>query len=170
MNEYKMNKLLLAGDKLILEMQLRESWVIFSACGSFTKNKERIKIFKEIRDSRHIYENQIDKICFQHKMAYGYFKDLPRTTAADKILYNKAFNITKNLKYDEYQRGLALMVHKSFDKKPSTTEVKSENMLNQELAEELHKPIKINFEKQKVHSYFIVKTWGCWSCQYVMNK
>ena len=94
-------------------------------------------------------------------MAYGYFKDLPRTTAADKILYNKAFNITKNLKYDEYQRGLALMVHKSFDKKPSTTEVKSENMLNQELVEELHKPIKINFEKQKVHSYFIVKTWGC---------
>ena len=52
-----MNKLLLAGDKLIPEMQLREPWVIFSACGPFTKNKERIKIFKETGDSRHIYEN-----------------------------------------------------------------------------------------------------------------
>ena len=50
-------------------------------------------------------------------MAYGDFKDLTRRTTSDKILREKAFNITKNLKYDGYQRGLDLMVHKIFDKK-----------------------------------------------------
>ena len=49
-------------------------------------------------------------------MAYGDFKDLKRRTASDKILRDKAFNIAKNLKYDGYQRGLASMVYKFFDK------------------------------------------------------
>ena len=50
-------------------------------------------------------------------MAYGDFKDLARRPASDKILRDKAFNIAKNPKYDEYQRGLASMVYKFFDKK-----------------------------------------------------
>ena len=54
---------------------------------------------------------------FPHDMAYGDFKDLTRRTASEKILREKAFNITKNLKYDGYQRGLDLMVYKIFDKK-----------------------------------------------------
>ena len=49
-------------------------------------------------------------------MAYGDFKGLTRITGSDKILNDNAFNIAKNLKYDGYQRGLALMVHKFFDK------------------------------------------------------
>ena len=52
-------------------------------------------------------------------MAYGDFKDLPRRTASDKVLLDKAFNIAKNPKYDEYQRHLASMVYKFFDKKTS---------------------------------------------------
>ena len=52
-----------------------------------------------------IYQNGIDKACFQHDMAYGNFKDLNRRTAADK-----AFDIAKNPIYDSYQRGLASMV------------------------------------------------------------
>ena len=51
-------------------------------------------------------------------MAYGGFKDLAKRTASDKVLRDKAFNIAKNPKYDGYQRGLASMVYKFFDKKP----------------------------------------------------
>ena len=68
------------------EMHLRQSVFTYSASGPFTKNKERIKKFKEIGDSRYIYQNELDKACFQHDMAYGYFKDLTRRTASDKIL------------------------------------------------------------------------------------
>ena len=57
------------------------------------------------------------KHCFQHDMAYGEFKDLKRRTASDEVLRDKAFNIAKNSKYDGYERGLASMVYKFFDKK-----------------------------------------------------
>ena len=88
-------------------------------------------------------------------MAYGDFTYLPRRTASDKTLCDKAFNIAENSKYDGYQRRLVSMVYKSFDKKTSGGAVKNKNMLNQELAEELHKPIIINFEKRKVNLPFI---------------
>ena len=50
-------------------------------------------------------------------MAYGDFKDLAGRTASDKVFRDKAFNIAKNPKYDGYQRRLASMVYKFFDKK-----------------------------------------------------
>ena len=50
-------------------------------------------------------------------MAYGGFKDLKRRTFSDKVVRDKAFNIAKNPKYDIYQRGLASIVYKLFDKK-----------------------------------------------------
>ena len=78
------------------------------------KNKERIQKFKETGDTKYIYKNELDKACFQHDMAYGDFKDLARRTASDNVLRDKAFNIAKNSKYDEYQRGLASMVYKIF--------------------------------------------------------
>ena len=71
--------------------------------------------FKEARDSRYIYQNELDKACFQHDMAYGDFKDLTRRTASHKILHDKAFNIAKKLKCERDQRGLASMVYKCFD-------------------------------------------------------
>ena len=49
---------------------------------------------------------------------YGDFKDLLRITASDKVLRDKAFDITKKLKYGGYPKGIALMVYKYFDKKP----------------------------------------------------
>ena len=88
------------------EMYLRQHGFTYSACGPFTKNKERIKKFNQTGDSTNIYENELDKVCFQHDMAYGDFKDLIKRTAADKVLRNK------DPKYDEYQRGLASMVYK----------------------------------------------------------
>ena len=92
-------------------------------------------------------------------MAYGDFKELARRTAANKVLRDKAFNIAKNPKYDGYQRGLASMVYKSFDKKTSDSGIKSIPQ-NEQLAEELHKPIIRKFKKIKVHSSFKDNIWG----------
>ena len=77
-------------------------------------------------------------------MTYGDFKDLAKRTAADKVLKNKAFNIAKDQKYDGYQRGLASMVYKFFDKKTPGSGVKSIPQ-NEQLAKELHKPIISKF-------------------------
>ena len=111
------NKFLFTGDTFMPEMHLRQPGFTYSACGPFNKNKERIQKFKETGDTSYIYKNELDKACFQHDMAYEDFKDLPRRTASDKILRDKAFNIGKNPKYDGYQRGLASMIYKFFDKK-----------------------------------------------------
>ena len=81
-------------------MHLRQPGFTCSACRPFTKKKERIQKFKQTRDSRYIYKNELDKACFQHDMTYGDFKDLRKRTAADKVLRDKAFNIAKNPKYD----------------------------------------------------------------------
>ena len=88
-------------------MHLRQPGLTYVACGPLTKNKERIQTFKETGDSRYIYQNELDKACFQHDMAYGDFKDLTRRTASDKILCDKAFNTAKNGKHDGYQRRIA---------------------------------------------------------------
>ena len=95
-------------------------------------------------------------------MAYWNFKDLKRRTASDKVLRDKAFNIAKNPKYDGYQRRLASMVYKFFDKKSallpdnsvSGSGVNTEVKHNEQLAEELHKPITKNFLKRTVYSRF----------------
>ena len=81
-------------------MHLRPPGFTYSAFEPFTTNKDRILKFKETGDSQHIYQNELDKTCFQHNMAHGDFKDLTRRTASDKILRDKAFNIAKNSKYD----------------------------------------------------------------------
>ena len=118
------NELLLAGDTFMPEMHLKQPGFTYSACRPFTKNKKGIKRFKETGDSRYIYQSELDKQCFQHDMAYGDFKDLNRRTVADKVLRCKVFNIAKNPNYDGYQRALAAMVYKYFDKKTSSGRLK----------------------------------------------
>ena len=152
------NKFLLAGDKFMLEMHLKQPRFIYSACGLFTKNKERIQKFKETGDSRYIYKNELDKTCFQH-MANGDFKDLTKRTAADKVLRDKAFNIAKDPEYDVYQRGLASMAYSFFDNKTAGSGIKSMPQ-NEQLAEELHKPIIKKFKQRKVYSAFKDNIWG----------
>ena len=93
-------------------------------------------------------------------MVYGDFKDLTRRTGSDKILRDIAFNIAKNPKYDGYQRRLASMIYKFFDKKTSGRTVKNENISDKELAEELHKPVIKKIEKRNVPSSFIDNIWG----------
>ena len=138
------NKFLLVRDQFINEMHLRKPGFTYRACGPFTKNKGRIQKFKQTEDSRYIYKNELAKACFQHDMANGDFKDLKRRTAADNVLRDKAFSIAKNPKYDEYQRGLASRVYKFFDKKTKGSGVTLANKSipqDEQLAEELHKPI-----------------------------
>ena len=94
------------------------------------KNKERIQKFKETGDSRYIYQNELDKACFQHDMAYGDFKDLTRRTASDKILRDKAFNIAKNPKYNGYQGGVASIIY-IFFQNTSGSSIENENMSDQ---------------------------------------
>ena len=169
---YKMNdiinKFLLAGDKFMPEMHLIQAWFTYSACGPFTKNKERIQKFKQTGDSRYIFKNELDKACFQHDMANGDFRDLAKRTSADKVFKNKAFNIAKNPKYDEYQRGLASMVYKVFDEKTkgsgfttlsNKSAIKSTPQ-NEQLADELYKPIIRKFKKRKVYSVFKDIIWA----------
>ena len=124
MNEI-VNKFLLAGDKFMPEMHLKQPGFTYSACGPFTKNKERIEKFMQSGNTDFIYKNELDKACFQHDVAYGDFKDLKRRAACDTILRDKAFNVAKNPKYDGYQRELASVVYKIFDKNSTSLSDKS---------------------------------------------
>ena len=92
-------------------------------------------------------------------MAYGDFKDLAKKTAADKVLRDKTFNIAKDPKYDGYQRGLASMVYKLFDKKTAGSGIKSVQQ-NEKLAEKLYKPIIRKFTKRKMYSTFKDNIWS----------
>ena len=140
MNEI-INKFLLTGDKFMPEMHLRQPGFTYSACGPFTKNKERIKKFMQTGNTDFIYKNELDKVCFQHDTAYGKAKDLVRRIQPDKVLRDKAFKNASDSKYDGYQRGLGSMVYKFFDKKSSGSGIVNEP--NYQLANELHKSIFI---------------------------
>ena len=146
------NKFLLAEDKFMPEMHLRQK-------------------FKETGDTNYIYKNELDKACFPHDAAYSDSKDLTKRTVADKILKNRAFDIAKDPKYDGYQIGLAFMVYKFFDSEVASPDKKSSGSgakhvntkltpQNQQLAEELHKPIIRKLEKRKVHAEFKDNIWG----------
>ena len=169
------------------EMHLRQPRFVYSACGPFTRHKERIKKFKRTGNTRCIYRNELDKACFQHDSAYADHKDLINRTEADKFLRDKAYDIAINPKYDGYQRGLASMVYKSFDKKSTAEPMAKSSTLARSslertgsvfkklkntakpsalarsssmLADERHKPIIRKFNKRKAYSQFKDNIWG----------
>ena len=157
------NKFLLAGDKFMPEMYLRQPQFVYSACGPFTRHEETIKNFKQTGDTRYIYRNELDKACFQHHSAYADHKDLINRTKSDKVLRDKA----SNPEYDGYQRGLASMVYKFFDSKVASPDKKSmegsvKKLKNSSsiLADELHKPVIKKFDNRKVYSQFKDNIWG----------
>ena len=94
-------------------------------------------------------------------MAYEDFKDLPKRTASDKVLHGEAIHIPKNPKYDGYQRGLASVVYKCFDKRSARGKGLNSNFdsENQQLDQELHKSVIRKFKKHKVYSSFKDKIW-----------
>ena len=104
MNEI-VNKFLLAGDKFMPGKHLKQPGFTYSACGPFTKNKERIEKFMQTGNTNFIYRNELDKACFQHDMAYGKLKDLIKRSPLDKVLRDKAFKIASDPKCDGYRRG-----------------------------------------------------------------
>ena len=154
------NKFLLAGDKFMPEMHLRQPQFVYSACGPFTRHKERIKEFKRTGDTRYIYRNELDKACFQHDSAYADHKDLINRTKSDKFLRDKVYDIASNPEYDGYQRGLASMIYKLFDKKFMGSGVKKLKNSSSILADEFHKPVIKKFNKRKVNSQFKDNIWG----------
>ena len=156
MSSNVINKFLLAGDKFMSEIHLRQPQFTYSACGTFTKHEQRIQKFEKTGDTHYIYMNELDKACFTHDAAYSDSKDLTKRTVADKILKNRAFNIAKDKKYDGYQRGLASMVYKFFDSKVSGSGAPQ----NEQLANELHKPNIRKFEKRRVYSTFKDNIWS----------
>ena len=82
------------------EMHLKQPGFTKSACGPFSKNKERIEKFMQTGNTDFSYKNDLDKACFQHDMAYGKLKDLAKRTESDKVLKEKAFKNASNPRYD----------------------------------------------------------------------
>ena len=75
----------------------------YSACGPFPKKKWRKqKIKKKKTNTKYIYRNKLDKVCFQQDIACGYFKDLASRKASDKVMTNKELNIAKKPKCHGY--------------------------------------------------------------------
>ena len=78
MNEI-VNRFLWVGDKFMPEMHSKQFGFTYSACGPFSKNKERVKKFMQTGNTDYIFENDLDKACFLHDMAYDEFKYLAKT-------------------------------------------------------------------------------------------
>ena len=118
MNEI-VNNFLVSANKFILEIHLKKPRFTYSACGPLTANKEKTEKFIQTGNTDFIYKNSPDKACFKYNMAYGKSKDLAKRTQSDKVLRDKAFRIASDAKFDSYQRRLASMVFKFFNKKSS---------------------------------------------------
>ena len=154
-------KQIFTGDtpvKLMPEMHLKQPDFTYSACGPLTKNKERIEKFMQKGNTNFIYKTNLIKLVFSMIWLMAKKKDLAKITQPDKVLRDKAFKIASDPKYDGYQRGLASMVYKFFDKKSSGSGIANEP--NYQLANELHKPIIRKFKKRKVYSSFRDNIWG----------
>ena len=96
MNEI-VNKFLLDGDKFMPEKHLKQFGFTYSAGGTFTKIK-RIEKFIQTGNTDFIYRNGLDKVCFQHHMANGKWRDLAKRTQSDKVLRDKVFKIASDPK------------------------------------------------------------------------
>ena len=104
------NKFLLAGDKFIQDLHLKQPSFTYSACYPFTRIKERVEKFMQSGNTDFIYRNEFDKACFQHDMAYSKSKYLTKRIQLDKFLREKTFKNASDPKYDGYQRGLASII------------------------------------------------------------
>ena len=143
----------MAGDKFMPEMHLKQLGFIYSTCGPFTKNKERVQKIVQAEITDYIYNNDPNRACFQHGMAYGKYKDLTKRTQSGNVR-DKYFMIASNPNYDLYQRELSSMVSKFFDKKSKGSGIKP--MSNQQLVNELFRKLK----RRKVYSSCKDNIWG----------
>ena len=113
MNEI-IDKFLLSGDKFMPELHLKQPGFTYSACGPFTKHRERIQKFRETGNLKHLYRNELDKAYFAQDVAYSDSKVLAKRTISYNILKDRGFEIARNRNYDGYQKALESQL---FDKK-----------------------------------------------------
>ena len=125
--------------------------------GPFTKHREKIQKSRETSTLKQIYKNDLDKACFAYDTAYSDSKDLAKRAVSDTVLKDRACEIAVNPKYDGYQKGLASMVYKVFDKK---TRSEAKTSVNEELAQELHKPIIKKSKRRRVYPGFENNIWA----------
>ena len=145
----------MTGDNFIPDMHFNQPEFTYRASGPFTKHYERIQILREARNLKHLHRNELDKAFLAHDAAYSDSKHLAIRAIWDKVLKDIAYIITINPGYDGYQKALASMVYKLFDKK--TGSVVS---VNEQLAEELHKPVIKKFKGRKVYARFKDNIWA----------
>ena len=122
-----------------------------------SKHRERIQKLKDTGHLKHIYKIESDKAGFVHDAAYSGSKDLAKRTISDKILKDRAYINAINSKYDGYQRGLASMVYRIFEKKTGSRAIatsKARTSVIEELAQELHKPVIKKFKRREVYARF----------------
>ena len=148
------NKSSLTGVKFIPELDSKQPGFTHSACGPFTKHRERIQKFRKTGNLRHLYRNELDEVCFVHDAAYSDSNDLAKRIISDKTLRDRAYEIARNRNYDGYQRALARMVYKFCDKKTG-----SGTSVNEQLAKELHKSVIKKLKRRKVYARFKDNIW-----------
>ena len=96
------NRFLLTGDKFRPEVHLKQPGFTYSACGPFAKHHERIQKFRETGNLKHLYRNVLDVVYFALDKVYSDSKDLAKRIISDKTLKDRANEIARNRKYDEY--------------------------------------------------------------------
>ena len=143
------NTFLLTRDKFMAEFHLKQPGFTYSACAPFAKHHERIQKLRWTGNINYLYRNELDKAYFAHDAAYSDSKDLDKRAISDKILKDRAYDNAKNCGYDGYQGALASMIYKFFDKKTG-----SGMNINEQLGEELHKPVIKEFKKRNVYARF----------------
>ena len=137
------------------ELYQKQPGFTYSACGPFSKHRERIQKFRETGNLKKLYRNELDKAYFAHDTGYSDSKDLAKRTISDKILKDRAYEIARNRGHDGCQRALASMFYKFFDKKK-----RSGIILNEQLLKELHKPVIKKFNRKKVYVRFTDNIWA----------
>ena len=124
-------------------MHWKQPGFTYSAYEAFTKHCKRVQKFRETGNLKHLHRNGLDKLVLLKNGANPDSKDLPKRTVPDKILSDRAYEIPRSFKYERYQRLLASMVYTFYDRKTG-----SGISVNEQLAEELHKPVVIKNSKE----------------------
>ena len=148
-------KILLTGDKFPPKLHLKQPGFTYSACGTFTKHRERIQKFRETGNLKHLHRSELDKACFAQDTACSESKHLAKRTISDKILKDWANEIARNHGYYGYHGPLLSIVYKFFDKKTG-----SGVSVNEQLAEELHTPVTKKFKRRKVYARLKDYNWA----------
>ena len=127
----------MSRDTFTPELHLRQPEFTYSACGPFTKHRERIQKYREIGDLKHIYKTQLDKACFDHGAVYSDSKDLAKITISSRILKEKAYKIAINTV--DINEDLASIVYNCFGKKlgPGASANKEQNTFRKYLRQTL---------------------------------